>query len=175
LGTFIAGLVIPLVLHLGYGEPGRIRVTVAAISALAGGFTLRFGVVTVSPALLHVVGEQPPDEMLRRLSDISDSPLYSTWAGIALISATVVLGCAIPALLRRQWQLSVGPTVLACCVSVLAIACVLHYSFHPLADRTEFALIHSPEDGRERGGGVGASAYNRPDPVRMRTKFNQSP
>jgi hypothetical protein len=59
-------------------------------------------------------------------------------------------------------------------VSVLMLVGVVCYSMQFIADQRPLtSLPHSPEDQRERGGGVGASMFNRPDVVNLRTKFNQ--
>src|SRR5262249_22792391 len=115
-GTLVAGLLMPLALHLGIGEPASQRMTAAAWFALTGGFMLRFGIVTIAPALLTMLNApQLAQERLKAL----DAPLYSTWTGITLIALTVLLSCAIPMFLQKQWKLSAPRTALACVVSSL--------------------------------------------------------
>ena len=170
-GTLVAGLLIPLVLHLGIGEPAPQRVTAAAWFALAGGFMLRFGIVTIAPALLTMLNDpQLAQERLKAL----DAPLYSTWTGITLIALTVLLSCAIPMFLRKQWKLSAPRTALACVVSSLTVAGVLYYSVLPPSAQPAWHEVHrlriSPEDDREPGGGRGAGFFNYPSVFRMRSK-----
>jgi protein NrfD len=160
LGTFFVGILIPLALHFGK------RATAAATFALIGGFLLRYGIVTVAPALLVTLADQPLEQL--------DAPLSHSWTGVALILVTLVLACLIPLFLRRQWDLSTKRTALAGVISCLAIACVLYYSLQPVAENRALVFLRrSPEDGRERGGGVGASFFNRPSVVKMRSKLNQ--
>jgi protein NrfD len=168
-GTLLAGLLIPLTLHFGLLPLGASRVTLAALFALAGGFLLRYGVVSLAPALL-----QPLDMHLQSVNE----PLAGSTPGIALIAVTVLLALAIPMGLHRQWRLSWGWTSLAWGVSALAVGGVLFYSTRPTSPRAMVPIIAlvkiSPEDGRERGGGVGASIYNRPELLRLRTKIVES-
>jgi formate-dependent nitrite reductase membrane component NrfD len=162
-GTLGAGLLIPLVLHLFLDRLGSVRVTPAALLALAGGFLLRFGIVNIGPALLRL----DPDGLVR---GEQGAPLASTAAGMTLIGLTGILALTIPWLLRRHWSLSVRATGLAAVVSALALAGVLAYAVEAVPTAPEPLLWLSPEDGRARGD-VGASAFNRPHPVRLRTKF----
>jgi formate-dependent nitrite reductase membrane component NrfD len=152
-GTLLAGLLIPLLLHFAFEN----RATLAALFALAGGFLLRFGIVSIAPALLHLPAEQALDSV--------DQSLYSTWSGQGLLVLTVVLAGAIPVLLRKQWSLDAGPTLLACIASVVVTAGVLFYALGVKDWRL------SPEEGRARGGGVGASFFNRPAVIHLRTKI----
>jgi formate-dependent nitrite reductase membrane component NrfD len=167
LGTLVVGLLIPLGLHLGLHEgDGGGRVTAAALFALAGGFLLRFGMVRVAPALLHAAAGTEAD---------LETPLWASWQGKVLIALTLALAVLIPYVLTRRWQLSIAQTAMAGVVSLLVTVGVVYYSasgasdraaFHPLGD-----LRISPEDGRERGGGVGASASNRPVNPFLRSKI----
>ena len=162
----------PLALHLGIGEPAPQRVTAAAWFALAGGFMLRFGIVTIAPALLTMLNDpQLAQERLKAL----DAPLYSSWTGVTLIALTVLLSCAIPVFLRKQWKLSVPRTAMACIVSSLTIAGVLYYSVLPQSAQPAWREVHrlriSPEDDREPGGGRGAGFFNYPSVFRMRSKI----
>jgi formate-dependent nitrite reductase membrane component NrfD len=52
LGTLLLGLIIPLAIHLRLGVFGRWGFGAAAALALAGGFLLRYGILTTPPALL---------------------------------------------------------------------------------------------------------------------------
>src|SRR5262249_26435954 len=51
-GTVLAGMVVPLVLHLRSGRGWRWGAPVAAISVLLGGLFLRYGVVSTPPEIL---------------------------------------------------------------------------------------------------------------------------
>ena len=172
-GTLLVGLLLPLGLHLAYDRANPTRVTAAAVSALIGGFLLRYGIVMVAPALLDVFPHDDPQGLANQLDDIVNAPLYRGWQGMVLIALTVGLACAIPLLLRKHWHLAVRQTALACAVSALVVVSVLFYSVQPLANRAGVTLVRSPEDQRHPGGGVGASGLNRPDVVRMHTKFNE--
>jgi protein NrfD len=171
-GTLVAGLLLPLTLHLGFGQPAPRRVTAAALFALAGGFMLRFGIVSIAPALLTMLND--PRLARERLKEL-DAPLYSSWTGLTLIALTVLLSCTIPVLLRKQWKLSAPRTALACIVSSLTIACVLYYSMLPPSAQPAWHEVHrlriSPEDNREPGGGRGAGFFNYPSVFRMRSKI----
>jgi protein NrfD len=173
-GTLVAGLLIPLALHLGFERADNSRVTLAAWSALAGGFMLRFGIVNIAPALLHLLADQP--RLSERL-DALQAPLYASWIGVAFILLTIVLAAAIPVLLRKQWKLSAGRSAMAYGVSCLVLACLGYYSVQAHSEQTAMHKISrlriSPEDDREVGGGHGASLYNRPSVVHMRSKITK--
>jgi protein NrfD len=156
-GTLSAGLLIPLLLHFGTDQGA----VLAAWFALLGGFLLRFGIINVAPALLHLPAERSLESLNRSLP--------STWPGQGLLVLTIVLAFAIPALLRKQWGLKAGSTALACFASVLVTAGVFCYSFGFSLGAKEWGL--SPEEARERGGGVGASFFNRPEVIKPRTKI----
>ena len=172
-GTLLVGLMSPMVLHLGFDRANPTRVTAAAVSALVGGFFLRYGIVMVAPALLDAFPRDDPRDLARQLDAIGNTPLYQRWQGMVLIALTVGLACVIPLLLRTRWRLAAGPTALACCVSALVVVSVVFYSVQPLANRAGVTLVRSPEDQREPGVGVGAGMFNRPNVVRMNTKFNK--
>jgi protein NrfD len=179
-GTLILGLLVPLALHLGQ------RTTAAAISALLGGFVLRFGIVTIAPALLAILANHAREQArllyeldpVRSYSDPLNMPLYQSWTGVAFIAFALVLSCTIPLVLRRQWGLSAGRTAMACIVSSLVITCVLYYSTLPPYAQPAWHEVHrlriSPEDDREPGGGRGASFFNYPSVFRMKSKTTQN-
>jgi formate-dependent nitrite reductase membrane component NrfD len=154
-GTLIVGLLIPLLLHVGSVD----RATIASCFALIGGFLLRFGIVNTAPALLRI----PPEQSLAAAGRLP----YTSWAVLALIVLTVLLAFGIPALLRKQWRLDAGTTMLASLASVAVVGAVFYYSF-ALAERQIFL-----EEGRLRGGGVGASIQNRPDVIQPRSKIEK--
>jgi formate-dependent nitrite reductase membrane component NrfD len=166
-GTFGGGVLVPLWLHLGFKDASRARGTTAALCALIGGFILRFGMVRVGPALLHQFPNVTPAEV--------DVPLWETWAGKGLLIATLVLAVGIPYVLARKWRLSGSQTALAGVASVLVIAGVSLYSFRAASDRPIADIRLSPEDERPRGGGVGASASNRPETPFLRSKLQGTP
>jgi protein NrfD len=165
-GTLIGGLLIPLGLHLTRGWK-----RLAAAFALAGGFLLRFGIVRMAPALL---AELPRH---REQMDTLDAPLWPSPVGIALVGLTAVLAVAIPLMLRKQWRLSWSRTALAGVASLLACGGVLFYAMQPTGAALVLPAVAdiklSPELDRERGGGVGASVYNRPKTVPLRVKFTE--
>jgi formate-dependent nitrite reductase membrane component NrfD len=172
-GTLVVGVILPLVLHLGFAAPhapagsASGRAMLAALCALAGGFLLRFGIVRVAPALLH----QFPDITAADL----EAPLWQSWLGKALLAGTLLLAMLIPWLLGRRWRLPGGQRLFAAGVSALVIAAVAVYSFspasrQPVLDPT-FGLSLSPEDARPRGGGPGASVSNRPVEPFLRSKL----
>jgi formate-dependent nitrite reductase membrane component NrfD len=156
LGTLVLGLLVPLGLHLLLVSPGR--VVVAAISALVGGFLLRYGVVRVVPEFLRHSPHLTAADV--------EAPLIQHWSGVVLLTLTLVLVVVIPVVLARRWQLSGFPLALSGVLPALTLAGVLLYSLTPMSERPTFApvlgLQLSPEAGRERGGGFGASASNRP-------------
>jgi formate-dependent nitrite reductase membrane component NrfD len=168
-GTLVVGILKPLALHFFLGRLGSARVTLAAVFALIGGFLLRWGIVTIGPALLHVLERrhQHGDSL-----DFLHAPLMTSLAGAVLIAVTVVLAVAIPLLLRKEWRLSGQWTGAAGLVSVLVVAGVLFYSTRP-AEPTVSLLKMSPEEGRT--GAFGASFFNRPKTPYLRTKIEKEP
>lgn len=153
-GTLVVGLLIPLWLHLGFQSPSSERVMVAGLSALAGGFLLRFGMVRVAPALL----QHFPDT-----TSGADMPLGASTVGLGLLAATLALAVLIPLVLKRRRQLSPFQTALAGMVSLAVLVGVSLYTFTPATAHTSFTpLRFSPEDERPRDGGPGASSLNRP-------------
>jgi formate-dependent nitrite reductase membrane component NrfD len=174
-GTLIVSLLIPLILHLGWRRLSPARVNAAALCALAGGFLLRFGIITIGPALTPALFELA----FKRNLESVNAPIHSSWAGITLIALTLVLACAIPVFLRRQWRLSGAGTAFACVVSSLTIASVAYYCVQPLSSGPAWHEVHrfriSPEDDREPGGGRGASLFNYPSDFQMESKFKTSP
>jgi protein NrfD len=69
-GTLGLGLLIPLALHIGNAQTVESRTTAAAVCALVGGFLLRFGMVSVGPAIL----EGPNITLAVALPDLRISP-----------------------------------------------------------------------------------------------------
>jgi protein NrfD len=173
-GTLVIGLLIPLALHLSPGRVNSARYMTAAFAALIGGFLLRYGIVMVAPALLELLAPDEPRELARKLDEITDIPLFFSGTGAVLILAAIILAGAIPLLLRSHWHLAARQTAFAGVLALLMLIGVFFYSLQPLAERRNATLFRSPEDHRERGGGVGASLFNRPDVVRLRSKFNQA-
>jgi protein NrfD len=170
-GTLVVGLLLPLWLHRGLTahDPGRVKA--AALAALVGGFALRFGVVRVAPELL----ERGDDYWRATYRVLAPDPLWGGAVLAGLLALTLALAVAIPWILRRQWRLSGRQTALAGLASLLVTAGVALYAFSPATARSVFHFVSipyfSPEDGRPRGGGPGASASNRPQEVHLRTKL----
>jgi formate-dependent nitrite reductase membrane component NrfD len=168
-GTLGMGLLLPLCLRLELKSPGDGRVPSAALSALAGGFILRYGIVRVGPALLESYPHLTAADV--------EAPLWQSWEGLALVAVTLALAVLIPWELRRKWKLSAGQTALGGLVSVLVSAAVLFFSLTPASAQPAFNPVSwvrlSPEDGRQRGGGVGASDANRPTTPFVRTKLKE--
>ena len=74
-----------------------------------------------------------------------------------------------PGALRVLYQgVTLAPRLIIHLASVAVLAGVFYYSFD-LSERR-----FSPEEGRARGGGVGASFYNRPEVVHPRSKIEKS-
>ncbi|MCI0457828.1 MAG: polysulfide reductase NrfD [Gemmataceae bacterium] len=160
-GTLTLGLLLPLGLHL---LPGRAnwRVVSAAACALLGGFVLRYAVVMT-----------PPEMLARRHSWSGEVPALSeTWAGLALVAGAVLLAGLVPAVLRLRLGASLGQAAMAGAAALVIVAMTLWQVLATPAGQPPGPLLtgFSPEDGRERGGGVGASALNRPDSMPARTK-----
>jgi formate-dependent nitrite reductase membrane component NrfD len=166
LGTLVLGLLIPLWLHLRAGAHEPARMALASICGLVGGLALRVGVLKTAPALLDRLpaltgGEVPP-------------PPWHVVSGIGLLVVAVALGIAVPWVLRRKWALSNGGTALAGLVSLLVCLGVIVYTVKPATGQPMLEAFAIPgfsyEDGRERGGGPGASVSNRPDPEELRLR-----
>jgi formate-dependent nitrite reductase membrane component NrfD len=159
-GTLAVGLLAPLALHLGVGAHQPLRIAAASVCALVGGFALRYGLLKAAPALLDM---GPP--VLLQAS--AAGALWLSITGIGLLLVTLLLAVLIPWVLKRQWQLDQRQAAVAAAVSVLVCIGVTLYAVRPASSQPileQFRLPgFSPEDGRPRGGGVGASVLNRPD------------
>jgi protein NrfD len=170
-GTLVVGLLLPLWLHLGVGAHGAGRATAAALAALVGGFALRFGVVRVAPEVLERGHHHW--QVTHRLPEVD--PLWGGVVLAGLLAVTLALAVGIPWLLRQQWRLSARQTALAGLASLLVTVGVALYAFSPATARSVFQFVSlpyfSPEDGRPRGGGFGASESNRPRHIHLRTKL----
>ncbi len=162
-GTLTLGLLLPLGLHLLPGK-ARWRVFAAAVCGLLGGFVLRYAVVMT-----------PPEMLARRDTWSGELPALSeTWAGLALVAGAVLLAGLVPAVLRWRLGLSVAQTAVAGAAGLVVLTATLLLVLAAPAGEPTARLPglagFSPESNRERGGGVGASAFNRPDPPPARTK-----
>jgi formate-dependent nitrite reductase membrane component NrfD len=167
-GTLVLGLLIPLGLHLALGDGQTWRIPAAALSCLAGGLLLRYGVV------------RAPAELLARFGGIDPTPfqvaLLDTWTGKGLLLLTLVLAVKIPVLMWRRWRLSAAATTAVGVVSLVAVLAVVGLAIQsPSAEAGGIGVAFSPEDGRPRGGGEGASAMNRPAVFHLRTKIPDAP
>lgn len=176
-GTLVVGLVLPLALHLRIGSVETeipthrrqsLRVLAAALFTLAGGFMLRYGIVRVAPALLHAHSDVRPGD--------TETSLWQSVEGKVLLAGTILLAVLIPLILKRNWGLTLRQATLVGMVSVLFTAAVAAYVMRPAGAEPMLdplsGLNISPEDGRERGGGAGASNINRPHQPLLRSKLN---
>jgi formate-dependent nitrite reductase membrane component NrfD len=161
-GTLIAGLLLPLWLHLGHFSPTEKseanRASLAAISVLVGAFFARWGITALGPGLAHRYRNGPPNAI--------EAPLTVHWIGYTFLLATAVLVVIIPFGLRQKWRLGHLQTLAAGGFSLAVLVAVTYLSFTPISSRPELAptigMSISPEDQRPRGGGPGASYMNRP-------------
>jgi hypothetical protein len=167
-GTLAVGLLLPLALHLLPGLGRGVRATLAAVLVLAGGFLMRYGVVNTPPALLALGSDA--------LAVNWDEPLWSFWQGQALLVGTIVLGAVLAVALHLRGRRTVASALLTGGAAVLTCAAVTHFTFEsvrPGWGRPRGSwLVLSPEDGRERGGGAGASLLD-PDDVTPRSKLRE--
>jgi formate-dependent nitrite reductase membrane component NrfD len=163
------GILIPLAVHLTPGLVGHWRAPVAAVFSLVGGLVLRYGIVMLPPALLR--GQNVPEALL-------EQPLWTSWQGVLLLGCTALLALLVVLGVWRRFHLSAAKVVTAAGAALVVTAAVLFYvgaspdtlrAFHSVG---QFSV--SPEDGRQRGGGVGASSLNRPHPVRPRSKIPEN-
>ncbi|HYT94656.1 MAG TPA: NrfD/PsrC family molybdoenzyme membrane anchor subunit [Gemmataceae bacterium] len=166
-GTLFVGVLLPLGIHLTPGIRGHWRAPAAAVFALVGGLVLRYGIVKLSPTLLALRGQVPVEQLTQSL--------VTAWQGAVLLAGTCLLGLLLVLALQVRFAFSSGQT-LAANAALVAIAVVVAFyaSASPETVRAFRSIGHisvSPEDGRPRGGGVGASAQNRPHPVRPPSKI----
>ena len=135
---------------------------------LAGGFLLRFGMVRTAPVLLQHFSNLDPETL--------NYPLWQVTEGKVLIGLTVILALAIPVIVRQEWSLSAGATSLAGFASLLVTASVVYYCGQAPGKETDPfpRLLVSPEDGRVRGGGPGASSGPLQGVVQIRSKIHGS-
>jgi protein NrfD len=165
-GTLILGLLLPVAVHLQRG-PSKSRATVAALAALAGGFLLRWGIVVTPPEML-ARGSLVPLELWEQSS-------WSTAFGKVFLVVAVLVALLVPHLFGRRLGWSPAQKLCSAVVSLLVIAVVSFYTVTPAPQLDEWRGVRlmefSPEDGRPRGGGVGASIENRGKNLRPRSKF----
>jgi formate-dependent nitrite reductase membrane component NrfD len=165
-GTLILGLLLPLAVHLQRG-PTKSRATVVALATLAGGFLLRWGIVVTPPEMLARVAAGP--------FDLWEQSSWSTAHGKVFLAATVLLALLVPYLFARRLGWSPAQKLCSMAVSLVVIAVVSFYTVTPAAQLREWRSVRlvefSPENGRPRGGGVGASISNRGKNLRPRGKF----
>jgi hypothetical protein len=170
LGALPLGVLIPLALHLAPGLSGHWRAPAAAVFSLVGGLLLRYGVVML-PHYLLARGEGIPPELAQR-------PLWESWLGITLLAATCVLALLVVLAVVRRFDFSPTAVFAAGGAALATVAVVFFLVSAPPAEARAFpslgGLRISPEDGRPRGGGVGASGQNRPEPkVLPRSKIKE--
>jgi formate-dependent nitrite reductase membrane component NrfD len=160
-GTLLLGLVIPLYLQLG--DHAQRRPMAAAVSALIGGLVLRYSILHTPGELL--TGHHSPT------SDLDSLATIWTWALVGVMLILLVVFCV--ALYRR-----VGPSrvsaFLVVVFFVLTGALLVVHASTTYDERQAFwsklGLNLSPEVGRTRGGGDGASGLNHPPDVVPRSK-----
>jgi formate-dependent nitrite reductase membrane component NrfD len=153
----LLGLLLPLGLQLWQDNPARWRLLTAAGSALLGGFLLRYAIVTIPPALLHF-GTSLTREQLRQ-------PLIQTVPGWVFLGGMVVFAILIPPFLDRRMLLNFRDRLAVWIISAAVCLTALAYTFRGTSTEagTPAAWLRiSPEDGRQRDGGPGASGLNRP-------------
>jgi protein NrfD len=170
-GVPLLGLALPLALHLGFDRPATWRMPAAAGCALLGGFVLRYAIVMVAPSLLALGPEALPAT--------GQGPLAHTVAGWVLLAVTLLLAVGMPLLLWKLLKPGRGPVTATWAASAVICAVVLYFAFHvpppPQAGTPLGWFAISPEDGRPRGGGVGASAVNRAGTIVPRSKVFGAP
>jgi formate-dependent nitrite reductase membrane component NrfD len=175
LATPVLALLLPLVLHMFPALVGRRPAATAAACALLGGFLLRWAIVVTPSAVL---ARYPPDLAATvyrdKLANLAQATLWDTLAGKVLVGVALLLAVLGPLAFRLRLGVPRWLTALAGVFSVGVIAAVLYYGTAAPATGVGQppALVRvSPEDGRERGGGVGASALNRPKTMHPRSKI----
>jgi formate-dependent nitrite reductase membrane component NrfD len=160
LGTLGVGLLVPLWLHLAGGPR---RPMTAAACALIGGLALRVGVLQTAPVLIG--GDLP-------------GPAWHSVAGWGLVIVVVALGMGLPWLLWRRVRFTGKQTVLAGLASLLVYAAILSFFARPATGWPMLERLALPgfssEEGRQRGGGPGASELNRPAETQLRSKITGS-
>ncbi len=102
-----------------------------------------------------------------------------TWPGIALVFGTSIVGVLLPLLLARRTRVK---TMAACALAggfllrfgIVGVAPALLEQPDRLGSGAASApwVQISPEEGRPRGGGPGASASNRPETIPLRSKIH---
>jgi hypothetical protein len=164
LGTLVLGLLLPLGLHLTAAVTTPRRTLAAALCALVGGLALRVGLLQSAPDLL----EHWP-------ALTSSSRFWYTVVGASVALLAVCTALTIPALLNWQRRLTNRQSALVGLAALLFCVAIFH-ALSTTVEQTvsERGLRFSVEDGRERGGGPGASELNRPDDVPLRSKITGS-
>jgi protein NrfD len=177
-GTPVLALLVPLLLHMYPQVTRRSGPEFAAAFALVGGFLLRYAIVMTPPAVLaHHLADQPrgtvrntlpgqvPDLVARHpaeASALAQTTLWQTVPGQVLVVCTLLLALLAPVAFRLRLHFSPGLTALTGLFSVAVVAGVLYYALAPPGVEGPELVTLSPEVGRPRGGGVGASGSNRP-------------
>lgn len=165
-GTLGVGLLAPLAIHLfRKSHQDRTLVNLAACCALAGGLALRWAVVTLPGHVYHDSAAWPTTD---------DVAQWHSWPGKVLVLATFALALALPVWWWRQKFLGARSALLVGLAGLLVGGAVLAHALQPWSDlqQHQFALPGwFPEDGRPRGGGVGASSSNRPVTLTPRSKI----
>jgi formate-dependent nitrite reductase membrane component NrfD len=164
LGTLVLGLLLPLALQLRLGVSAPWRGSAAAVLALVGGLVLRYAIVQTPPELLTGPTEAVPS-----------NPLWQTLTGKVLVAVVLVLAVLAPLIVYKRLRLGTHETVLTGVAAALTFAGVLFYALASPPDlgaaQASAWFPFSPEDERPRGGGVGASPFNRVGPVQPPSKI----
>jgi formate-dependent nitrite reductase membrane component NrfD len=188
IATPILALLVPLMVHMFPLLARQRTPLVAAGFALVGGFLLRYAIVsTPSAVLAHHHAQQPRTLLLNTLPgkvpdlvarhprepvELARETLWGTLPGKVLVVCTLLLALLAPVLFRLRLHFSPALAALTGVFSVAVIGGTLFYAFTPPRAAGPELVSLSPEEGRPRGGGVGASGLNRPQPTFVpRNKF----
>jgi formate-dependent nitrite reductase membrane component NrfD len=179
--TPVLALLVPLLLHMYPQVTRRRGPEVAAAFALLGGFLLRYAIVMTPPAVLaYHQADQPrsivrntlpghvPDLVARypsETSELTQTTLWETVTGKALVACTLLLALLAPVAFRLRLHFSPRLAALTALFSLVVMGGVFFYAFSPPGVEGPELVTISPEVGRPRGGGVGASGSNRPRQV----------
>ncbi len=160
-GAFGLGIAVPLWMQ-GHAEQRRAWLMVEAAAILAGGFLLRYAIVMLPPAIVDIGAAPPPS--FTAFDGTIQQLLFVLMCGIVIFAVLERINRAVPPSQRFSvWRRG-------------AILGLVMFAVWLTADLSRkepagasWAL--SPEEGRERGGGAGASTLNRPEPIPPRSKI----
>jgi formate-dependent nitrite reductase membrane component NrfD len=164
IGALAIGVLLPLWLD-PREKASAFHGSVATGAALIGGLALRVGMLEAGPSLLARWADSPPEVNFWLLA------LAAVVAALIAMSAAYVL--------RSRVRIRLGALVMAAgVIVVLVIVAGSNDALfsnelgadHPFLERFAYPWL-SPEDGRPRDGGAGASPLNRPTQPHLRTKI----